>query len=178
MSKVFARIEIPFIEAMPGNSLHDFTYEWMLKEYERRYDDKTDMLYLLGTTPDAQPTFAIMTAIVQSGGRFDGIKLGIEIGWAQRTNNVPAGIRGRDYVDENGDPQVYTWAEWVAAGNLSYKKKNDDTIAIFKGAWKGELLNSEELEIIHTLAYANVIELQDLIDRSNSPEYNDEEIIP
>ena len=171
MSKVYARIEIPFAEAMPGGPLHDFAYEWILKEYERRYNVTTDMLYLLGTTPDAQPTFAEMLAIVGNGGRFDGIKLGIEIGWAQRINNVPAGVRGRDYTDDEGDPQVRTWAEWVAAGRLDYKKKTDDTIAIFKGAWDGELLNSDELEIIHVLAYANVIEWQDLIDRANSLDY-------
>lgn len=171
MSKVFARIEIPFAEAMPSGSLYDFTYEWILKEYERRYDVTTNMLYLLGVTPDVQPTFAEMVAIVTSGGRFDGIKLGVEIGWPQITNPVPEGIRGRDYIDENGDPQVRTWAQWAAAGRVDYKKKTDNTLAIFKGSWDGGVLNSDELGIIHALAYANVIEWQDFIDRSNSADY-------
>jgi len=167
--KVYAIIEIPFNLAMPGGVLHDFVYEWILKEYQRQYNNGT--LTLNGISPDFQPSFAELAAIVTNGGSFEGIKLGVELGWAQRNNQVPAGIRGRDYTDENGDPQVRTWTEWVAAGNLDYKKKTDDTLAIFKGAWYGDTLNSDELEIIHALGYANVIEWQDLIDRANSVDY-------
>jgi len=167
--KVFAKIEIPFNLAMPGGDLHDFVYEWILKGYERQYDNGT--LTLQGTSPDFQPSFVELAAIVTNGGKFEGIKLGVELGWAQRNNQVPAGIRGRDYTDENDDPQVRTWIEWAAAGNLDHKKKTDNSLAIFKAAWDGSTLNSAELEIIHALAYANVIEFQDLVDRGRSGDY-------
>ena len=167
--KTFDKISIPFDLAMPGGILYNFVYEWVLKEYRRNYDN--GILTLYGLAPDIQPSFTELAAIVTNDGKFDGIKLGIELGWAQRNNQVPVGIRGRDYSDEDGDPQVRTWAEWVAAGNLDYKKKTDNTLAIFKGSWGGDTLNSDELEIIHVLAYANVIEWQDLVDRANSVDY-------
>ena len=167
--KVFAKIEFPFSLAMPGGVLYDFVYEWILKEYKLSY--KNDTLTLYGTSVDFQPSFTELVAIITNGGKFDGVKLGVELGWAQRDNQVPVGVRGRDYNDENGDPQVRTWTEWVIAGRLDYKKKTDDTLAIFKGSWAGDTLNSDELEIIHALAYANVIEWQDLVDRANSADY-------
>ncbi len=167
--KVYAIIEIPFNLALPSGILHDFVYEWILKKYEHKYDNGTLTLY--GTSVDFQPSFTELAAIVTNGGKFEGIKLGVEIGWAQRNSPVPAGVRGRDYYNGDGDLQVRTWTEWVAAGNLDYKKKTDDTLAIFKGAWDGSTLNSDELEIIHALAYANVIEFQDLVDRANSADY-------
>ena len=167
--KTFAKITIPFDLAMPGGVLYNFVYEWVLKEYRRKYDNGTLTLY--GLAPDIQPSFTDLAAIVTNGGSFEGVKLGVELGWAQRNNPVPEGVRGRDYTDENDDPQVYTWAEWVVAGRLDYKKKTDNTLAIFKGSWDGSTLNSDELEIIHALAYANVIEFQDLVDRANSADY-------
>lgn len=166
--KVYAKIEIPFSLALPGGVLYDFVYEWILKEYERKYDNGTLTLY--GTSVDFQPSFTELAAIVTNGGKFDGIKLGVELGWAQRNNQVPVGVRGREYADDEGT-HIRTWIEWVAAGNLDYKKKIDDTLAIFKGSWGGDTLNSDELEIIHALAYANVIEWSDLVDRANSVDY-------
>jgi len=166
--KVYAKIEIPFSLAMPGGLLYDFVYEWILKEYRRKYDN--GILTLYGLAPDIQPSFDDLAAIVVNGGSFEGIKLGVQIQMSAKDTNVPVGIRERTYYDDEGE-QVRTWLEWIQAGNVDYKVKSDNSDAIFKASWGGQTLGSDALGIIHALPYANVIEWQTLIDLANSPEY-------
>ena len=167
--KVYEKIEIPFSLAMPGGLLYNFVYEWILKEYNRKY--KNGILYLHGVTPDIQPSFADLVAIVVNGGKFTGIKLGIQIAMSAKDTPVPEGIPGRDGNDVDGNPIVRTWLEWIQAGNIDYRIKDDNSDAIFKGSWHGQTLDSDALNIIHALPYASVIEWQALVDLVNSAEY-------
>jgi len=171
--KTFAKITIPFDLAMPGGVLYNFVYEWVLKEYRRKYDNGTLTLY--GLAPDIQPSFTDLVAIVTNGGRFEGIKLGVQIQMSAKDTNVPVGVRGRTYTDESGDEQVRTWLEWIQAGRVDYKIKIDNSDAIFKASWGGSTLNSEELDIIHKRTYADVIEWDILVALSKSSNYGGEE---
>ena len=166
--KTYAKITIPFDLAMPGGGLYNFVYEWVLKEYRRKYNNGTLTLY--GLAPDIQPSFDDLAAIVTNGGNFKGIKLGVQIVMSAKDTLVPEGIPGRSYHDDEGE-QVRTWLEWIKAGNVDYKVKSDNSDAIFKASWGGQTLGSDALGIIHALPYANVIEWQTLIDLANSPEY-------
>ena len=167
--KTYAKITIPFDLAMPGGVLYNFVYEWILKEYRRKYDNGTLTLY--GLAPDIQPSFDDLVAIVVNGGSFEGIKLGIQMDMSAKDTSVPEGVPGRDGSDEDGNPIVRTWLEWIQAGRVDYKVKDDNSDAIFKAAWGGQTLDSDALDIIHALPYANVIEWQILIDLANSAEY-------
>ncbi len=167
--KTFAKIIIPFNLAMPGGVLYNFVYEWVLKEYRRKYDN--GILTLYGLAPDIQPSFTDLVSIVANGGSFEGIKLGIQIQMSSKDTWVPVGIRGRTYNDESGDEQVRTWLEWIQAGRVDYKVKTDNSDAILKASWGGSTLNSEELTIIHNTAYANVIEWDVLIALARSVDY-------
>ena len=84
---------------------------------------------------------------------------------------MPSNITGASYADENGDPQIRTWLEWINAGRIEYK--DNGTLAVFKSSWNGITLDSDDLGLIHA-TQANVIEWDDLIARSNSLEYNPE----
>jgi len=167
--KTFAKITIPFDLAMPGGILYNFVYEWVLKEYRRKYDN--GILTLYGLAPDVQPSFADLVAIVTNGGSFEGIKLGVQIQMSAKDTDVPAGIRGRIGYGEESVEFVRTWLEWIQAGRVDYKVKTDNSDAIFKASWDGSTLNSDELAIIHSQSYANIIEWQTLIDLANSSEY-------
>lgn len=169
------KITAPFDAAKAGGSstqVHNFVYNRILEGYKLTRGDGT--ITLQKESPEIRPAFSDLAALVGNGGTFEGVKMGIQFDFASRNNQVPSGVRGRDTTDENGDPAVRTWAQWVQAGGLEYKLNDAGDTAIFKAAFTGQLLNSAELAIIHALAYANVIDWSTLITLANSPEYNPE----
>lgn len=166
------KIQIPFDACKAGGTsetLHDFVYNWMLAGYAIERDLET--VTLIAVQANINPEFSALVEVVSGGGSFEGIKLGIRMGTSASDTNVPEGIRGRMTTDEEGEPAVRTWLEWLRAGRVTFYMKSDNSDAIFKGVWNGEILNSAELAIIHTRAYAEVLEWATFVELYNSPDY-------
>ena len=166
------KIEIPFSVCKAGGtsqSLHDFVYNWMLANYKLERDNTT--VTLLANQPNINPTFSDLVAVVAGGGYFEGIKLGIRMLVSASNTPVPAGIRGRSYTDGEGQEVIRTWLKWLRAGRVHFLVKEDNSDTIFKGVWSESLLNSDELAIIHSRAYAEVLEWSVFSDLFNSPDY-------
>lgn len=161
--KVQGRVTIPATEAKTGGSLKDFVWDRIVEGNVVKFEG--DNVELLGTDAAIQPTFAELRAIVTAGGKFEGIKLGIEINNSSANTQVPVGLPGRTYTDEEGTEKVRTWIKYIDE-YLQMERYNEGTRSLFKAGKLGSrLMNSDELAIIHSRTYANVIEWSEFAQR-------------
>ena len=166
MGKVKSIIEVPHVEAKVGGTLFAFTYDWILKRYNREYRLSDDMVILYGEDVSTQPTWAELLTIHAESGNWWGVQFGIELDGADGSNLVPVEVRGATYVDEFDVTQNRTWLEWLQTnGTITVYKHVTNNVYIFQAVRQGDLqgyravdpktfasdiLNHDELVPIHT----------------------------
>lgn len=156
MAKIFGKINIPVNAASDGGALQGFIWNRIIRG--EKIDFSSDVVTVYGTDSNVQPTFAELIAIVQAGGYFEGIKLALEFAnVAAAQQNVPVSVRGATYLDEEGVEQTRTWIEWFRV-NSTVQVITNGTIYVAKAVFNSQLLNSDELTVIHAQIGIQVIE--------------------
>ena len=154
--KVQGKVTIPATAAKAGGSLKDFVWDRIVEGNKVTFEGGE--VHLLGYDSAVQPSFSELVAIVTEGGKFEGIKFGIERANSKGTTLVPVTLPGAKYVDEEGTEKRRTWLKYVDE-YLGMERYSDGTTTVFKAAKRGaRLMNSEELTIIHNVTGASVIE--------------------
>lgn len=156
MSRIYSRVEIPAAAAKTGGALQGFVWDQIVQGHEVKFEG--GKVKLLGRDPGVQPVFSDLVTIVQEGGRFSGIKLGIKFdSVAAAQQDVPSGVRGSTKL-ENDAPVPRSFVEWIQSmpGEQDIYRLNGAYYIL--GAYGPAILTSEELALIHGLTGISVIE--------------------
>lgn len=167
MSKVYSTIKIPTAEASQGGSLQGFVWNQLIRGFNPQFGE--DFIVMRKYDNNFEPSFADLIAVVQAGGYFEGIKLGLEFAnTSAAQQQVPVEVRGSNYVDENGDTQNRTWIEWLRANTtVQIIRHTSGSPYVTRAAFNGQSLNSDEFKVIHAQSGISVIEWDDVLTRYN-----------
>ena len=167
--KIYSKVKIPVALASAGGVFQDFVWNQMIRGHKINFGEQVE---ILGINPNIQPSFSDLATIVQNGGYFEGIKLGLEFANASAAQQlVPEGIRGAIYVDEEGQAQNRSWVEWLRESQNEILRHTSGSPYITKAKFGTLLLNSDELALAHAEAGVSVIEWADVMARLDSEEY-------
>ena len=171
MSKVHSKIQIPVALASKGGALEAFVWDNMIRGHKPTFDN--DVVTLNGLNPKEQPTFAELTSIVQNGGSFEGITLGLQFTVLAADRPVPAEVPHSTVTPEGEATRPKTWLEWLKDNSQTIYERVNGTPKYFiiKGAYGGNVLNSAELDAARTTSGVNVIEFSDHTARIQSEDY-------
>lgn len=93
-----------------------------------------------------------VVAFVGLGGIVTGFPCFIKMTLAQYALEVPAGIRGREYIDENEVTIVRTWSEWKDATH-NHSDAADGLHKLVPGNSWGVELDGDEMAILAAAGY-------------------------
>ena len=169
--KVHSKINIPVALAEDGGSLQGFVWNNMVRGGQLTFGE--DFVTINGLNPNEQPAFADLVAIVQGGGSFEGIRLGLQFTALAAGRDVPVGVPASDTTPEGEETRQKTWLEWIKDNSQTlYKRVNGTPVYyIMKSALNSDLLTSEQIQAAITTSGVNVIEHADGVARIQSGDY-------
>lgn len=110
-------IIVPMAQTEMGQPLQPLA--WRVKKLggDSGVYSATEEYYLVKPEHSAMITQDVIDAILNAGGDILNLPVFFEV--ADKSAAVPVGVPNRTYEDENGDTQVYTWAEWDKDGDIT-----------------------------------------------------------
>ena len=159
--KTISRIRVPRAEVLPGGLYRELAITSTILNHES-FDVGGDYVEFRADLTKAQPTFAELVALVQAGGYFENIKLGIEFtDVVAAQQNVPVGVEGHEYPDPNNEGQMlpHTWITWLRRySGGTVLEETAGTRYIVKAIQGDRVLNSNELKLIQPMTGIQVLE--------------------
>jgi len=165
-----SEIKVPIALADVGGVLHSFVYGQIIRGHKVRFG--SNVISLLKKDTDDQPTFAQLVTIVQNGGSFEGIVLGLQFTQLASSRSVQEGVPGSSITEDEVTRQK-TWLEWIKGNSQTIYERVNSTpkYYIMKGAYNGDILTSEQLDAARTTSGVTVIEWADHKARLVSEDY-------
>lgn len=171
---VYPELRIPCPNGVSASAFRDVIIDLSVEGVITRR--KGEELVATGDPEFSDPVleWATLVQIIQAGGSFTNVRMGVKILQANFSSLVPDGVPGATYVDESEVTQRRTWTEWTQAGGQTTKIKTGNVDGILKTAWLGKLLDSTELQVMHGETGVTVYDWSDFMVDWNSPDYNPE----
>lgn len=159
---LLAKIRVPLEDALTGGTHHDLVVDELIRRFSQG-----GTVEVYKEMDNDQPEFSDLVALVQSGGYFENLKLGLEFtSLAAAQQDVPSEVRGYQYPDPENEGEMLThnFHSWLKQHGGQVLKETAGSRYICKANYEAELLNSDELKVIHALTGIKVIEWQSLKD--------------
>ncbi|KKL75518.1 hypothetical protein LCGC14_2054090 [marine sediment metagenome] len=158
--KTISKIRVPKADVLPGGAFRELAITSIIMGHGSF--EVGDNVEFRADMSKVQPTFVDLVALVQSGGYFENIKLGIEFtNVTAALQNVPSIVQGYQLPDPDNEGQMltHTWITWLRQyGGGKVLKEITGTKYVIKANRGEQLLNSDELKVIHAMIGIQVIE--------------------